>query len=67
MAEAGAKAYTKELIAVIVTLLIAFTIIPYAKDTFDEMNLTDVLGFAATLAVTLMTFGVLLYAVEKLI
>ena len=62
-----AKTYTKELISVIVTALIAFTIIPFAKEQFDALNLTGIISFAATLAVTLMTFGALLYIVEKLI
>ncbi len=61
------KSYTKELIGVIVTAIIAFTVIPFAKDEFDALNLTGILGFGATLAVTLMTFGAILYIVEKLI
>ena len=67
MEASSTKAYTKELIGVIVIALIAFTIIPYAQTTFTEMNLTGVLGFAATLSVVLMTFGALLYMVDKLI
>jgi hypothetical protein len=67
MEASSAKAYTKELIGVMVTALIAFTIIPYAQTMFTAMNLTGVLAFAATLSVVLMTFGALLYIVEKLI
>lgn len=67
MEASSTKAYTKELIGVIVTALISFTIIPYAQSAFEDMNLTGVLAFAATLSVVLMTFGALLYIVEKLI
>ena len=64
---AEAANYSKKLINVIVTALIAFTLIPYAKDEFDALNLTGILGFGATLVVTLLTFGAVLYIVDKVL
>jgi putative exporter of polyketide antibiotics len=67
MEASSTKVYTRELIGVIVAAMIAFTIIPYAKDTFDALNLTGIMAFGASLAITLMTFGAVLYIVEKLL
>jgi hypothetical protein len=63
----SAAGFTKKIIEVIVAAMIAFTILPYAQTQFTSMNLSGVLGFTASLAIVLLTFGVLLYIVDKVL